>query len=313
MKSGGYVMGRLILQTKHLTKRYKRTNVVDNVNMTIEQGNIYGFIGLNGAGKSTFIRLIAGLTFPTSGNIQLFGKTDAKGLLEARRRIGTLIEHPALFPHLSARENLEIVRLQRGIPGKDCIDQVLKRVGLQDVGRKRIKNFSLGMKQRLGIAIALLNDPELLLLDEPINGLDPMGVIEIRELLKTLNEQYGVTILVSSHILSEVHQLATHYGIIHHGQLVKQLSATQLDEKCREYLLIKVKEPEIAVTLMEKELETVAYEVLTDGFIKLYRYIDKPALVVKTLTRHGLDVEQITPQKDTLESYFKRVIEGEIA
>lgn len=306
-------MGRLILQTKHLTKRYKRTNVVDNVNMTIEQGNIYGFIGLNGAGKSTFIRLIAGLTFPTSGNIQLFGKTDAKGLLEARRRIGTLIEHPALFPHLSARENLEIVRLQRGIPGKDCIDQVLKRVGLQDVGRKRIKNFSLGMKQRLGIAIALLNDPELLLLDEPINGLDPMGVIEIRELLKTLNEQYGVTILVSSHILSEVHQLATHYGIIHHGQLVKQLSATQLDEKCREYLLIKVKEPEIAVTLMEKELETVAYEVLTDGFIKLYRYIDKPALVVKTLTRHGLDVEQITPQKDTLESYFKRVIEGEIA
>lgn len=313
MKSGGYVMGRLILQTKHLTKRYKRTNVVDNVNMTIEQGNIYGFIGLNGAGKSTFIRLIAGLTFPTSGNIQLFGKTDAKGLLEARRRIGTLIEHPALFPHLSARENLEIVRLQRGIPGKDCIDQVLKRVGLQDVGRKRIKNFSLGMKQRLGIAIALLNDPELLLLDEPINGLDPMGVIEIRELLKTLNEQYGVTILVSSHILSEVHQLATHYGIIHHGQLVKQLSATQLDEKCREYLLIKVKEPEIAVTLMEKELETVAYEVLTDGFIKHYRYIDKPALVVKTLTRHGLDVEQITPQKDTLESYFKRVIEGEIA
>ncbi|HLS20621.1 MAG TPA: ABC transporter ATP-binding protein [Bacillota bacterium] len=306
-------MGRLILQTKNLTKRYKRTNVVDHVNMTIERGNIYGFIGLNGAGKSTFIRLIAGLTHPTEGGLQLFGKTDARELLEVRRRIGTLIEHPALFPNLTARENLEIIRLQRGIPGKDCIERTLKKVGLSDTGRKKVKTFSLGMRQRLGIAIALLNDPDFLLLDEPINGLDPMGVVEIRQLLKELNEQYGVTILISSHILSEVHQLATHYGIIHNGRLINELSAAQLDEKCREYLLIKVNEPEIATTILENELETMAYEVLTNGFIKLYTYIDEPALIVNTFVKQGIDVEQITPQKDTLESYFTRVVTEESA
>jgi|SRR5690625_2333168 len=306
-------MGRLILQTKHLTKRYKKVNVVDHVSMSIERGNIYGFIGLNGAGKSTFIRLITGLTHPTEGTLQLFGKADARSLIEARQRMGTLIEHPALFPHLTAHDNLEIIRLQRGIPGKDCIDRSLKRVGLDQTGKKKVKNFSLGMRQRLGIAIALLNDPEFLILDEPINGLDPMGVIEIRQLLKKLNEQYGVTILISSHILSEVHQLATHYGIIHQGRLIDELSATQLDEKCQAYLLIKVNDPEIAVTILENELKTVAYEVLTDGFIKLYRYIDEPAYVTKTFVKHGLDIEQITPQKDTLESYFTRVIKGRVA
>src|SRR5690625_1069979 len=224
-------MERLILQTRGLTKRYKHTKGVDDVSMTIERGNIYGFIGLNGAGKSTFIRLLAGLTHSTAGDLQLFGQTDHHGLLKARQRIGVLIEQPALYPHLSARENLEIVRLQRGIPGKNCISLTLKQVGLAEIGRKKVKNFSLGMKQRLGIAIALLNDPEFLLLDEPINGLDPLGVIEIRQLLKDLNEQYGVTILISSHILSEVHQLATHYGIIHHGRLINELSAKELEDR----------------------------------------------------------------------------------
>lgn len=306
-------MERLVLQTKGLTKRYKHTKVIDDVSMTIERGNIYGFIGLNGAGKSTFIRLLAGLTHPTGGSLQLFGQIDHQGLLKARQRMGALIEQPALYPHLSARGNLEIIRLQRGIPGKKCISRTLKQVGLAETGSKKVKNFSLGMKQRLGIAIALLNDPEFLVLDEPINGLDPLGVIEIRQLLKDLNEQYGVTILISSHILSEVHQLATHYGIIHHGRLINELSAKELDAKCREYLLIKVDEPEIAATILENELKTVAYEVLHDGSIKLFRYIDKPAYVVKTFVAQGIAVEQITPQRDTLESYFKQTIAGVIA
>lgn len=300
-----------VLQTVDLSKQYQRKSVLNHVNMEVKKGAIYGFIGLNGAGKSTLFRVISGLTSPTNGQIELFGQDNDIGLQNARKKIGTLIESPALFPHMTAEENLEVIRIQRGIPGKDCISDVLKKVGLKDTGKKKVKSFSLGMKQRLGIAIAILNNPELLLLDEPINGLDPVGVIEIRELLRRLNEEYGVTIIISSHILSEVHQLATHYGIIHHGELVEQMTATQLNEKCKAHLLIKVDDIDKAAIVLEKTLQTTQFEVLPDKVIKLYSYLDDSRAVTRALSQHGIEIEEFTPKHDTLESYFTSVIKGE--
>lgn len=309
LEKGGMAVSEYILQTVNLTKTYQEKNVLHQVNMKVKKGSIYGFIGLNGAGKSTLIRTVSGLAYPTSGKIELFGQHHEKDLNLARKRMGTLIENPGLYPNMTANENLEVVRIQRGIPGKSCIGDTLKKVGLEGTGKKKVKKFSLGMKQRLGIAIALLNDPELLILDEPINGLDPMGVIEIRELLKQINQEYGVTIIISSHILSEVHQLATHYGMIHQGELIEQITAKQLDEKCKAHLFIQVDDVNKAVTVIENTLQTSAYEVMSDGSIKLYSHLNDSQMVTEALMNDGLKIEQFTPQRDTLESYFTSVIQ----
>lgn len=304
-------LSNYILQTVNVCKAYRRTNVIDHVNMKIEKGAIYGFIGLNGAGKSTFIRLIAGLTNSTSGKIELFGYYNDKEMHKARNRIGTLIENPGLYPNMTARQNLEVVRLQRGIPGKHRIEETLTKVGLSDTGEKKVKAFSLGMKQRLGIAIAMLHEPEFLILDEPINGLDPMGVIEIRQLLKKMNEDYGVTILMSSHILTEVHQIATHYGFIHRGKLIEQLSAKELDERCQAHFLIEVDDYHRAATIIEERLATTSFDVLADGKIKLYSHLNQGPRVTEVLAKSGLQIRQFTPQRDTLEGYFTRLIKEE--
>lgn len=225
-------MEDVLLQTIDLTKKYKDQMALAHVNLTVRKGDIYGFIGQNGAGKSTLLRVVTSLARPTSGVVSLFGESSGAGLIEARKRVGAIIESPTLFPDMTARDNLEVHRLQRGIPGKSCISKTLELVGLQDTGNKKAKNFSLGMKQRLGLAIALLGDPELLILDEPTNGLDPMGIVQLRELIKGLNREKGLTILISSHILSELHQLATTYGIIHKGKLLEQISHEELNVKC---------------------------------------------------------------------------------
>ena len=195
-------MSSVILEAHDLTKEYRHTVALDHIDLKIEKGKIYGFIGQNGAGKTTFLRLVTGLAFPTSGTLSLWGKTVEKELQEQRKRIGCMIETPALFPTMTAYQNMEIQRIQRGIPDKAVIQKTLDMVGLKDTGKKAVRNFSLGMRQRLGIAIALLNTPEFLILDEPINGLDPAGIVEIRNLLKSLNKEYGMTILVSSHMES---------------------------------------------------------------------------------------------------------------
>lgn len=280
--------------------------------MNIKKGAIYGFIGLNGAGKSTFIRLITGLTNLTSGKLELF-KTFNENEQLARKRMGALIEHPALYPNMTAEQNLEVIRLQRGIPEKQCIENALKKVGLEDTDKKKVKAFSLGMKQRLGIAIAILHEPEFLILDEPINGLDPMGVIEIRQLLKQLNEEYGITILISSHILSEVHQIATDYGFIHRGKLIEEISARHLDEKCQAHFLIDVNDHHKAVTILESELNTTDYEVMADGTIKLFSHLDEGSKVSNILIQNGLRLDQFTPQRDTLEGYFTSLVQEETA
>lgn len=303
-------MNEYVLKTNNLSKKYKSTMALDKVNISIKKGAIYGFIGQNGAGKSTLIRLVCGLAKPTAGSLELFGDTSERALIQTRKRIGTIIEGPALYPNMTAAENLEAHRLLKGIPGKECIEKTLMLVGLQNTGKKKAKNFSLGMKQRLGIAIALLGDPEFLILDEPINGLDPMGVVEIRSLLRKLNEEHDITILISSHILSELHLLATHYGIIHNGKLIEQLSLKELNEKCQQYLHIKVNDPNKAATVLESHFKTTNFEVMPNGSIKMFDPINPPGEVSQTLVQQGLVIEELMLMGEDLETYFSHRIGG---
>ena len=305
-------MNDVILKTTKLTKKYGTDFALNHVDLTVKKGDIYGFIGQNGAGKSTLLRLVTGLAFPTDGSVELFGENEKAGLNQAYKRIGAIIENPALFPNMTAQENLEIHRLQKGIPGKDCIPRTLELVDLAHTGKKKTKNFSLGMKQRLGLAIALLSDPEFLILDEPTNGLDPTGIIELRHLLKKLNREKGLTVLISSHILSEVHQLATVFGIIHQGKLVEQITAKELDQKCKQHLRIKVDEPSLAATVLEKNLLTTDFEVMDDGYIKLYSHLDNVRAVSMALTASGLVIEHLSQTGDSLEAYFSKLVGGTV-
>ena len=218
----------VILRTNHVTKRYGSRPVVSDLSMTIHKGDIYGFTGKNGAGKTTLIRMITGLAAPSDGNMLLFGKPD---LLEGRKKIGTVIESPAFYPGMTARENLTA---QCRLQGEDSaqVDEILALVGLDDTGKKKARNFSLGMRQRLAIAIALIGTPELLILDEPTNGLDPEGIKEIRELILKLNKEKDITVLISSHILGELSKFATRYGIIHQGRLIEEFTEDELWERC---------------------------------------------------------------------------------
>lgn len=304
-------MQQLVIETNNLSKKYRTKAVLHHIDMKVPKGAIYGFIGLNGAGKSTCLRVLTGLTEPSSGSIQLFESTTKDKLSESRKRMGMMIEEPALYPYMTAEQNLEIIRKMRGIPGKDRITETLKRVGLSHTGKKKIKAFSLGMKQRLGIAIALLSNPELLILDEPINGLDPVAVVEMRQLLQKLNLEYGVTIVISSHILTEVHQIATHYGIIHEGKLIEQCTKEEVDEKCQSYIYLRVDQVDKAVTIIEEVLQTKQLHVLENGAIKLYDYITEPSTVSKTLFEHGIMIDEISPKHDTLEGYFTRLVKEE--
>lgn|SRR5690625_2571547 len=305
-------MPEYILETHGLSKQYKNKRVLDNIDMSIKKGSIYGFIGQNGAGKSTLIRLVTGLAFPTEGDFRLFGSSDKKEFIDAKSRIGVMIEAPALYMNMTAEENLEVHRLLKGVPGKQSIEKTLVLVDLLDAGKKKVKNFSLGMKQRLGIAIALLGAPEFLILDEPINGLDPMGVVAVRKLLKKLNEEYDITILISSHILSELHLLATDYGIIHQGKLVEQLTAKELDEKSQKHIHIKVDDVSKASTVLQNMLGTNNFEVKEDYSIRLMDYVDEPTKVSKALTENGLLIEEFMPMGENLESYFSQLIGGAV-
>ena len=303
-------MKEVVLKTYNITKKYGEQLAVDNVNMTIKKGDIYGFIGQNGAGKTTLIRLITGLIHKSGGEIELLGANEENELNKARTMVGSLIESPSLYTNMTARENLEVSRLVRNIPGKKCIDEVLELVGLKDVEKKKVKNFSLGMRQRLGIANALMGNPKLLILDEPINGLDPMGIVEIRELLKKINKEKDMTILISSHILSELSELATTYGIISNGKLIEEITAKQLSEKCRQYIDLKVDNTARAVILLERELGISDYEVLEDSNIKVFSNLDNVGEVNSWLSRSGIIVESISVKGENLEEYFMNKVGG---
>jgi ABC-2 type transport system ATP-binding protein len=301
----------IILKTNEVTRRYKGFTALQNVSITLEPGKIYGLIGPNGAGKSTLMRIIAGLSYPTSGSLELFGQSSPRGIQAERKRIGCMIESPSLVMNMTAKENMKSHRIMRGIPNVEIEDELLQLVGLGDTGEKKVKNFSLGMKQRLGIAISLINNPELLILDEPINGLDPIGVIEVRNLLIKLCEEKHITILISSHNLPELFQVATDYIIIHNGEIKQTLTLEQLENQCQRHILIECDEPEKLLEIVETELNTTNYKVLPDKTIKLYDFVDEKKKVAQTLFDHGMIATNFSVEGDTLENYFISVIGGE--
>lgn len=303
-------MKDIILKTHNITKKYGEQLAVNNVNITVSKGDIYGFIGRNGAGKTTLIRMITGLIHLSSGEIELLGASSNSEINEARTMVGSLVEVPAFYKNMTARENLEVSRLVRNIPGKECIDEVLELVGLSDVKKKKFKNFSLGMKQRLGIANALLGNPRFLILDEPTNGLDPVSIVEIRELLKKVNKEKEVTILISSHILSELSELATCYGIINNGELIEEISSSELKEKCKKYIEIQANDSKRAVVLLEKELNITDYVVMQDNVIKIFNHLEIIGEINTLLATNGIVVNQIGLKGQNLEEYFLNVVGG---
>ncbi len=304
-KKGGILME--ILNTKNLTKTYKKKNAVSNLNMSINKGDIYGFIGKNGAGKTTTIKMIVGLAAPTSGEITLF---ESKSLNQGRRKIGTVIEAPAFVPNLTARQNMLIQWKLLGNKNPAIIDEMLNLVGLDYVGKKKVKNFSLGMKQRLGIAMTLMGEPEFLVLDEPTNGLDPKGIVEVRELLQKLNEERGLTILISSHILSELAKFVTRIGIIDDGVLLEEFSIDELNERCESKLVVLVDDTEKAKDILAEQLNLNDYKAIDANTIEIYDKGVDSGTINTTLAKNDVVVNSISTLHADLEEYFLNVIKG---
>lgn len=296
-----------ILKTEKLTKIYGGIKAVNEVSMSVRKGDIYGFIGKNGAGKTTFMKMISGLATPTAGSMELFGKSD---LEQARKRIGTLIEDPGVYPNMTAEENLEIVRRNLGIPERTATREMLEFVGLDNAGKKKVKNFSMGMKQRLGLAVSLIRNPDFLVLDEPINGLDPAGIKEVRELLLKLNREKQVTILISSHILGELSKVATRYGIIRDGVLMKEFSAKELEEKCRKCQKITVNDVGLATSILEKKLSISHYDVLEGNVLRIFERIEDAAQINRDLITGGVEITESCLSGLDLEGYFMDLLEN---
>ena len=298
-----------VIQTRGLSKRYKDRWAVDRLELVVEQGDIYGFIGQNGAGKSTTLKLLCGLARPTQGEALIFGKPVRDSV--ARRRVGALIEQPGLYPDLSGRENLRLYAALLGLDNPERqVGEILKTVGLSPKEKKPVRHYSMGMKQRLGVALALLGGPDLLLLDEPINGLDPEGIREMRELLLRLNRERGLTLVISSHILGELSKIATRYGIIQNGRMVEQITAADLEQKCTDYLHLRCDQPQKAAALLEKELGLVRWEMRPEGEIRIYEAVDAKA-VGRLLTQAGIPVEEMGLHRQDLEGYFLERMGGE--
>lgn len=301
-------MSEYVLETESLTKTYRKKNAVDHIDLKIRKGDIYGFIGKNGAGKTTTIKMVAGLNNPTSGKMTLFGSNN---LQDGRKKIGTVIENPAIYPYLSARQNIEVQRILKGVSDKSITDDLLNIVGLQDTGRKKAKNFSLGMKQRLAIALSLVGDPELLLLDEPINGLDPTGIKDIRELILKLSKEAGITILISSHILGEISKISTAYGVISDGALVAQFTSEELKDKVKPSITLTVDNADAAVSVLENELGIKDFEA--DGnCLHIYEQLDNSAKINSALEASGVKVQSLSKQEGDYENYFIKLMEGRV-
>ena len=298
-----------ILRTNTISKKYTNYYAVDKVSISIKKGEIYGLIGENGAGKSTLMKMIAGLVEPSEGSIELFGSFVPQ---TERYRIGCVIESPALYAELTAKQNLEVFRKAYGLSSKESVQQILKQVGLSQYENKIVKKFSLGMKQRLAIGVALLGNPDFLILDEPINGLDPTGIQDMRNFLLKLNREEHITIMISSHILGELSKIATKYGIIKNGKLIEEITAKELNEKCQCCLKIKASDTAQAAILIEKNLHTKNYEILSDNNIRIFEYVDNPGIVNSLLVNHGISVDECTVTKESLEDYFNEKMRGGI-
>lgn len=297
-----------VLQTSNLTKKYKKQTALNNVNINIKKGDIYGLIGKNGAGKTTLMKIVCGLIHSTHGEIKLFESTD---LNKQRKRIGCVIEQPVIYPLMTAREILTYYNKLLGISDYSNIDDLLDLVGLENAGNKKTKNFSLGMKQRLSIAISLIGNPDFLILDEPINGLDPSGILEIRELLLKLNYERDITILISSHILGELTKVTTKYGIIKDGNLIDEFESKDLEIRCKRYISLKVDDIDKATYIIKNNIKSTDYKVFNENRIHIYDYLDKPEEVNKELVKNGVLVSHIALEGDDIEDYFIRKMGGE--
>lgn len=298
----------LAIEINDLTKTFKDKSAVKDLSMRVEEGAIYGFIGQNGAGKSTTQKMICGLLRPNKGSIKLYGKSNEDS--EVRRKIGLLIETPALFPYSSAYENMILQAYNLGISKPhNLIEHCLEQVGLHKVGKKKVKDFSLGMKQRLAIAVSLLGNPSILVLDEPINGLDPNGIIEIRNTLLRLNREQHITILISSHILGELSRVATHYGIIKNGTIIKEISAEELSRQCEDFIRVRADQIDEVVTLLSKFLKDSKVLKSDDNECKIYGTMDGKG-VNQFLIDNGIVVEELSYHRMDLEEYFLKLMGG---
>lgn len=298
-----------ILRTTQLTKVLNENEVVSNVSMNMKKGEIYGFLGPNGAGKTTIMRLLTNLIKPTYGEIEIFGQQVTPKSYDLLGRIGSIIEYPVFYDKLTARENLDLHCEYMGYHNKKAIDEVLELVSLKQINHKKVMEFSLGMKQRLGIARAIITKPELLILDEPINGLDPIGIKEIRELFKALCKEYGISILISSHILAEIEQIADTIGVINHGQLVQEVSMERIRENHTEFIELTVHDSKRAAVILSHQLHVTNFKILDDQHIRIYDPISQSD-VTKTLIMNDVSIDSIYKKNSSLEDYFLSLLHG---
>ena len=297
-----------ILETRSLSKHYGHFKALDGMDMHVPKGAIYGLVGKNGAGKTTLIRLICGLQEPSSGSFTLYGTENRdKAIVRARRRMGAVVETPSLYPDMTAEDNLKMQYRVLGLPSFEGIDQLLQLVGLEHTGKKKARNFSLGMKQRLGIAVALAGDPDFLVLDEPVNGLDPQGIIEIRELILKLNRERQISVLISSHILDELSRLATHYGFIDSGRMVKEISAEELDTVCRKCVRLVVSD----VKPLGRVLDSmgIEYNILSPTQADVFARVNLSGLV-NALAKEDCELIAAQERDESLESYYVNLVGG---
>ena len=310
LKEERNTMRDVVIKTHNLTKKYGSFTALENANMTIYQGDIYGLIGRNGAGKTTAMKILTGLTDQTDGDYEIFGKA-SKDSASIRRRVGCLIENPAFFENMTAYQNLRYYCYQKGIADLSKIDEVLDFVNLQDAKNKKFKTFSLGMKQRLGIAFAIMDNPDLVVLDEPINGLDPIGIAELRDTFHMLAHERGMTLMISSHILSELYALANRFLIIDHGRVLKEISKEELDNECSRATVLRVNDVKGTCVILERDHQIKNFKVIDDGEIRIYDEHLQTAGLNRSLVQSGIEVSQIFETGISLEDYFKKVIEEE--
>lgn len=298
-----------VLETNALTKSYRNFTALNDLNMHIPKGAIYGFVGKNGAGKTTLIRLICGLQKPSSGGYRIYGiqNTDTQ-IVRSRRRMGAVVETPSIYMDMTAADNIRQQYRVLGVPSDEGISDLLCLVGLGNTGNKKVKNFSLGMRQRLGIAVALAGNPDFLVLDEPVNGLDPQGIIEMRELILKLNREHGITVLISSHILDELARLATHYGFIDSGHMIREMSAEELEEQCQKYIKAEVSDIHALVRVLDKM--GIRYSVLDDRNANIYSEVEITKLV-EMLSKENCTVYNIKEKDESLESFYMNLVGGE--
>ncbi len=297
-----------LLETDNITKKYGPLVAVDHVSIRLKQGEIYGLIGRNGAGKTTLLKMLAGLAKPTEGSFTIFGESEEK-TARMRDRVGVLIETPGLYPNLNAMANMKIMAMILGENDESYLQELLDAVGLSGVGKRKVKAFSMGMKQRLGIAMSLVGHPDILLLDEPINGLDPQGIVEVRELISRLNKERNITILISSHILEELSKIVTRYGIIHNGRIIDQFTQAELLRRCQERIEIRPSDTTKAVTVIEK-MGISDFKVVDNSVIQIFERLEDSGEIVLELSKNNIKTLNISVKNENLEDYFLAVTGG---